>query len=78
MNERILVCAFCGTALPASEAQECGWVPTFFLNDTSETDQPACCECASEHLDDLDADPIIRPGHERFFRGVGGEPNGSP
>jgi hypothetical protein len=41
MNDPILVCAFCGTAVPASEAQERGWVPSFFLDDTTETSRPA-------------------------------------
>jgi hypothetical protein len=76
MNDPILVCAFCGTALPRSEAQEHGWVPYFFVSavvkwmeepETVESDKPACEQCAAEHLDDLDSDPILKPGHERFY-----------
>jgi hypothetical protein len=61
-------CGFCGVTTPDTDsAIEMGWIPEFWLDDDNPADRPACSDCASEHLDDLDADPIIKPGHEIYL-----------
>lgn len=63
-----LQCAFCGRLSSLRDAIEDGWTPDFWRTDTGTGDGGTTCPgCSEEHLDFLDGEYALKPGHEVFL-----------
>lgn len=50
-HDPLVTCYFCKAQARLAAAIEAGWIPSFYMcNDTDETNEPVCPECASKHL----------------------------
>jgi hypothetical protein len=59
----MLSCDLCGLIEDEDRAIKDGWVPYFWVTQTVCRDSPVCPECAREHLEGFEEEPILKPGH---------------
>jgi hypothetical protein len=60
---KIIRCDLCGRIEDDGRAIEAGWWPYFWLTQGVRREESVCPECAREHPEGFDEEPILKDGH---------------
>lgn len=68
-----VTCVMCGVDDDLDAAMEDGWTPYVWLSATERVDASVCPSCTELHVEIVDGDPSLIPGHEgALLRSKGG------
>ena len=56
-------CDLCGRVEDRDRAIEEGWCPYYWVTQHIVREEPVCPECAREHLEGFEEEPILKRGH---------------
>jgi hypothetical protein len=70
----MLRCDRCGRIEDGDRAIDEGWWPSYWVTPTIRREEPVWPECAREHLEGFDEEPILKDGHLIALGGDGWSP----